>query len=331
MDLNGSLTNMDIVNEEVIGLPKATTFDQQQYASSDQPAEFTSVVEYEQSTSPDMSQCNLEVAEEVVLSTGSNNPDPNYVIGFSGDNKRDENVDVVKNALQSAEIPTSVGGNDFTTEPIGGGGPEISLSSANAFTPVMNNSVTSKIVFKNNPSQQVRLLLNRASSPQVGIAPTPSIGLFSNQKSSNATTYIINPRVKSNTLSASSAINAQNFHLPVYSLGDVKTMEIGSHKKIIIKNNNIIGNQPGNIVVPAAPAPKIIRKKKEEDEIPHFLSVELKQGYRILRDLMSDKIKSLNWPFLDAVNSNWPEVADYKDVVRNPMWLRKSRFQKFYF
>ncbi|XP_050409997.1 uncharacterized protein KIAA2026 [Patella vulgata] len=58
------------------------------------------------------------------------------------------------------------------------------------------------------------------------------------------------------------------------------------------------------------------------------LSDELKNGYRILRELMSDSNKAVNWPFMEAVDDSHPDTADYYEVVDNPMWLKRMR-EKF--
>ena len=54
------------------------------------------------------------------------------------------------------------------------------------------------------------------------------------------------------------------------------------------------------------------------------LSYELQQGLRILKELMSDSNKSVNWHFLDPVDDSHPETADYYEKIKKPIWLGKS-------
>ena len=56
------------------------------------------------------------------------------------------------------------------------------------------------------------------------------------------------------------------------------------------------------------------------------LSLELDHAYRILRDLMGDRCKSFNWPFMDPVDTEKLGLWDYHDRVPQPMWLRKSKY-----
>ena len=53
-------------------------------------------------------------------------------------------------------------------------------------------------------------------------------------------------------------------------------------------------------------------------------SEELQQGFRILKELMSDSKKSVNWPFMWPVDSSLPDTADYYEKIPKPMWLNKS-------
>ncbi|KAK3608519.1 hypothetical protein CHS0354_010374 [Potamilus streckersoni] len=59
------------------------------------------------------------------------------------------------------------------------------------------------------------------------------------------------------------------------------------------------------------------------------LNYELQQGYRILKELMADSNKAVNWPFLDPVDGEALDSKDYYERIKNPMWLRKmeSKFQ----
>lgn len=86
---------------------------------------------------------------------------------------------------------------------------------------------------------------------------------------------------------------------------------------------------------PWLPAPVPMKEELFEVEIKEEfvdtrepLSPELRQGYRILKELMADGNKSVNWHFLEAVDSNHPETADYYDRIKMPIWLGKSMFVK---
>ncbi len=60
------------------------------------------------------------------------------------------------------------------------------------------------------------------------------------------------------------------------------------------------------------------------------LPYELDHGYRILRDLMGDRCKSFNWPFMDPVDVDALGLWDYHDRIKQPMWLRKSEYNSMY-
>ncbi|XP_052065701.1 uncharacterized protein KIAA2026-like [Mytilus californianus] len=58
------------------------------------------------------------------------------------------------------------------------------------------------------------------------------------------------------------------------------------------------------------------------------LSYELQQGLRILKELMSDSNKSVNWHFLEPVDDSHPETADYYGKIKKPIWFGKMK-EKF--
>lgn len=67
---------------------------------------------------------------------------------------------------------------------------------------------------------------------------------------------------------------------------------------------------------------------EEDDNLEESpLSYELQQGYRILRELMTDSIKSVNWPFMYRVDDSYPETHDYYERVQKPMWLMRSKYK----
>lgn len=76
--------------------------------------------------------------------------------------------------------------------------------------------------------------------------------------------------------------------------------------------------------------PKIIPRRKkvwllddDDDRNKTPLNEELRNGLRILKEIMSDINKSLNWPFMEAVDT--VDVPEYYDRIETPMWLRRSK------
>ena len=60
------------------------------------------------------------------------------------------------------------------------------------------------------------------------------------------------------------------------------------------------------------------------DDEKYPLSYELQQGHRILHEIMTDGNKSVNWPFMRAVDAAQDGCQDYYDKIRRPIWLSKS-------
>ncbi len=69
---------------------------------------------------------------------------------------------------------------------------------------------------------------------------------------------------------------------------------------------------------------------QEDEDEKEPLSYELQQGFRILKELMSETNKSLNWPFMEPVDTEQLGLWDYYERVSRPMWLKKSKY-KFFF
>ena len=61
----------------------------------------------------------------------------------------------------------------------------------------------------------------------------------------------------------------------------------------------------------------------EHEKAP--LSYELEQGNRILREIMSEANKSVNWAFMEAVDADKMGLYDYYERIKKPMWLKKSK------
>ena len=65
------------------------------------------------------------------------------------------------------------------------------------------------------------------------------------------------------------------------------------------------------------------------DDEKYPLSYELQQGHRILHEIMTDGNKSVNWPFMRAVDAAQDGCQDYYDKIRRPIWLSKSMLMLF--
>lgn len=72
------------------------------------------------------------------------------------------------------------------------------------------------------------------------------------------------------------------------------------------------------------------KPKSMEDFLPVLVAVwskmnpETRSAYKIFREILSDKVKCLIEPFLDAVDSQ--DFPDYYDIVQEPMDFFKSKF-----
>ena len=67
--------------------------------------------------------------------------------------------------------------------------------------------------------------------------------------------------------------------------------------------------------------------EREEKEDHGQRSVELQTGFRILKDLMADSNKNVNWPFMDPIEVSAPDlVDDYYEKIERPIWLKLSKF-----
>ena len=64
-------------------------------------------------------------------------------------------------------------------------------------------------------------------------------------------------------------------------------------------------------------------EESEEEDSREPLSYELSQGFRILREVMADSNKSVNWPFLNEVDPNKDGVPDYLRGWTNQCGSRK--------
>lgn len=55
------------------------------------------------------------------------------------------------------------------------------------------------------------------------------------------------------------------------------------------------------------------------------LSYDLQNGYKILISLMGAGNRFVNKLFINPVDDNFPETAEYYNKIQNPMWMRKSK------
>ncbi len=62
----------------------------------------------------------------------------------------------------------------------------------------------------------------------------------------------------------------------------------------------------------------------DSDTAKEPLSYELTQGYRILKQIMTEGNKSLTWPFMDAVDPNAEGCTEYYEIIKQPVWLKKG-------
>ena len=66
-------------------------------------------------------------------------------------------------------------------------------------------------------------------------------------------------------------------------------------------------------------------EREEKDEKHGQKNIELQTGYKILKDLMADSNKNVNWPFMDPIEVSAPNlVDDYHEKIEKPVWLKLS-------
>jgi hypothetical protein len=77
---------------------------------------------------------------------------------------------------------------------------------------------------------------------------------------------------------------------------------------------------------PVEPAIQQQSSRRLPDPDLENMSYELQQGYRILRELMTDSNKSFVGPFLNAVDASAVGCADYYERIKRPMWMKRSKY-----
>lgn len=70
---------------------------------------------------------------------------------------------------------------------------------------------------------------------------------------------------------------------------------------------------------------------EEKEDAGDQPCVELQTGLRILKDLMADSNKNVNWPFMDPIAVSAPDlVDDYNQKIDRPIWLKLSKLEKYH-
>jgi hypothetical protein len=62
----------------------------------------------------------------------------------------------------------------------------------------------------------------------------------------------------------------------------------------------------------------------DPDDSKEPLNYELQQAFRILREIMTESNKSINWPFMNVIDASQEGCEHYYQFVKQPMWLKKS-------
>lgn len=73
---------------------------------------------------------------------------------------------------------------------------------------------------------------------------------------------------------------------------------------------------------------KLGRRRKHEmseEDATDPVKVELHAARRLLREIMHNNHKTVNWAFLDPVDTDALGLDDYHEKIKQPMWLNKSR------
>uniref|UniRef100_T1JLD2 Bromo domain-containing protein n=1 Tax=Strigamia maritima TaxID=126957 RepID=T1JLD2_STRMM len=79
-----------------------------------------------------------------------------------------------------------------------------------------------------------------------------------------------------------------------------------------------------NVETEGKPIKRKSKNKIDEDEMS--LSYELQQGFRIVKEMMSDSYHTINQLFMNKIEeSKSLDLNDYYRVIKNPMWLTKIK------
>ena len=71
---------------------------------------------------------------------------------------------------------------------------------------------------------------------------------------------------------------------------------------------------------------QMVEMEKGEKEDQKQSSVELQTGFKILKDLMADSHKNVNWPFMEPIDVSAPDLAaDYHQKIEKPIWFKLSK------
>ena len=76
---------------------------------------------------------------------------------------------------------------------------------------------------------------------------------------------------------------------------------------------------------------QMVEMEKVEKEEKQQPSVELQTGFKILKDLMADSNKNVNWPFMEPIEVSAPDLAaDYHQKIEKPIWFKLSKLCMIY-
>ena len=90
----------------------------------------------------------------------------------------------------------------------------------------------------------------------------------------------------------------------------------------VVQNVYNLSNQ--QVAATGHPGERQVVEMEKEDQKQS--SVELQTGFRILKDLMADSHKNVNWPFMEPIDVSAPDlVADYHQKIEKPVWLKLSK------
>ncbi|CAH1785567.1 unnamed protein product, partial [Owenia fusiformis] len=128
--------------------------------------------------------------------------------------------------------------------------------------------------------------------------------------------------------------NFYNSNDPMQSNSENVDSSVTSHSEIaqqllygqpVSQQQTMASSMTGLKALLISPKQRIRRPKEKPKPQSNY---ELEQAYRILREIMHENNKSVNWPFMDEVDVQKYGLWDYHERIRKPIWLRKMK-EKF--
>ena len=93
-----------------------------------------------------------------------------------------------------------------------------------------------------------------------------------------------------------------------------------------------VGQNVDNLSKQQVDEKRVGEKERDEKDDHGQSNIELQTGYKILKDLMADSNKNVNWPFMDPIDVSAPHlVGDYNEKIEKPIWLKFSKSFEFFF